>query len=608
MSQWAEYLYTTFADAYRRPGMAGLLDAFLDFKEEAAEPTSGRHGGATVAAAPAAPPPPRHLPRGHGRPPHAQRAALRGHGGQTGRPRQPDDAHRGRAGSTAEYPLPAAGEVDEPPARVVNPSNIDAATSGGNSKRFVLLPVGNGDITPTRGATRSSTAPSNCNPGRAQLFAALDAAALVWSRAMLQPGRHQPAVDGRVRQPGRDALLVPHLRRVLPHGAPGLQAPGQPPLGGGREAHPGHRLPSKFIGALCDDTFAKLFPLSPSTTRCARSWAGARAQRHVGRAAVVHLRRHQRRGRDAAQRRAPRAALDAVGLYDPPTACRPTRGSRTTTWASRRCTTGLPLGLQRLVRVGELQPWLKYACRYQPPRTGESCLYPSRSTAARPSRATSCRTASSGDAHADAKRHERLVFGRFGFTAPLRIGKQLGLRRGPAAGPLLGNYRPTPTATSSSARCPPRRPSTRPTPATTRAPHRRALASCNHGTEEASAPRVVRNLYRLYVDTYKCMGLDPEDEGVPVVMGFAPAPVTTKEDRPIVLYAGTLACVNAKIEEFCASHANRNESVCKMYKQVYLNDAALLYTRPPPSGGASCTTQHLRARLKRGPTPASSST
>ena len=107
-----------------------------------------------------------------------------------------------------------------------------------------------------------------------------------------------------------------------------------------------------------------------------------------------------------------------------------------------------------------------------------------------------------------------------------------------------------------------------------------ALASCNHGTEEASVPRIVRNLYRLHVDTYECMGAKPDDDGVPAIMGFLPTPVNdAKADRPILLYAGTLACLNTKLERFCSSEGNKDERVCPMYKQVYLNDATLLFTR-----------------------------
>ncbi|MEC7097864.1 MAG: hypothetical protein VXW74_00285, partial [Candidatus Thermoplasmatota archaeon] len=106
-----------------------------------------------------------------------------------------------------------------------------------------------------------------------------------------------------------------------------------------------------------------------------------------------------------------------------------------------------------------------------------------------------------------------------------------------------------------------------------------ALASVNPGTEDPSVPRIVRNLFRLYVDTYSCAGVRSDDDTVPAVMGFTPHAVTTKEDRPVILYAGGLSCINSKLEEFCASGANRGERVCFNYKQLYLNDACMLYTR-----------------------------
>ena len=106
-----------------------------------------------------------------------------------------------------------------------------------------------------------------------------------------------------------------------------------------------------------------------------------------------------------------------------------------------------------------------------------------------------------------------------------------------------------------------------------------ALASANHGTEEGSVPRIVRNLYRLYVDTYECMGANPDDDGVPAIMGFLPSPIARKDDRPIILYAGSLSCLNTKLERFCNSGDNKDEKVCSIYKQTYLNDAALLFSR-----------------------------
>ena len=75
------------------------------------------------------------------------------------------------------------------------------------------------------------------------------------------------------------------------------------------------------------------------------------------------------------------------------------------------------------------------------------------------------------------------------------------------------------------------------------------------------------------------MGASPDDDSVPVVMGFLPTPVNGKDDRPVTLYAGSLTCINTKLEQFCASDANRGERVCQLYKQVYLNDAAILYNR-----------------------------
>ena len=93
-----------------------------------------------------------------------------------------------------------------------------------------------------------------------------------------------------------------------------------------------------------------------------------------------------------------------------------------------------------------------------------------------------------------------------------------------------------------------------------------------------SETRVVRNLFRMHVDSYKCSG-GTKGEGVPMVLGFEAKAVQSKTDRPITFYAGTLPCINSKLERFCASEKNRGEKVCALYKQVYFNDATLLYTR-----------------------------
>ena len=47
-----------------------------------------------------------------------------------------------------------------------------------------------------------------------------------------------------------------------------------------------------------------------------------------------------------------------------------------------------------------------------------------------------------------------------------------------------------------------------------------ALASSNAGSSEGSETLIVRNLFRMYVDTYDCMSHSPDQDGVPVIMGF----------------------------------------------------------------------------------------
>jgi hypothetical protein len=86
-------------------------------------------------------------------------------------------------------------------------------------------------------------------------------------------------------------------------------------------------------------------------------------------------------------------------------------------------------------------------------------------------------------------------------------------------------------------------------------------------------------MFRMFVDTYKCMGSKADDDGVPVVVGFLPAAVSGPNDRPIVFYAGSVTCINSKLATFCSSEANRAERVCQLYKQAYLNDATLLLSR-----------------------------
>jgi hypothetical protein len=87
-------------------------------------------------------------------------------------------------------------------------------------------------------------------------------------------------------------------------------------------------------------------------------------------------------------------------------------------------------------------------------------------------------------------------------------------------------------------------------------------------------------------------------------MGFVPTAINSKDDRPVTLYAGSLSCLNSKLERFCNSPQNRGESVCAIYKQVYLNDATLLYTRMLRQERRKLMhmNNYQRAAMKRGPT------
>jgi hypothetical protein len=106
-----------------------------------------------------------------------------------------------------------------------------------------------------------------------------------------------------------------------------------------------------------------------------------------------------------------------------------------------------------------------------------------------------------------------------------------------------------------------------------------ALGSCNPGTQDISMTRAARNFFRLHVDTYKCAGKERNSDGVPVILGYVGKPVNLPEDKPILFIAGTMNCINTQMSKFCNSKANSNEQVCPMYKQLYHNDATILFEK-----------------------------
>ena len=107
-----------------------------------------------------------------------------------------------------------------------------------------------------------------------------------------------------------------------------------------------------------------------------------------------------------------------------------------------------------------------------------------------------------------------------------------------------------------------------------------ALSSCMHGTEEMCRTRAVRNLYRTFVDSYCCMENSDDAESAPVVLGFLPQPVYSNEnDRPVVFYAGTLACTYSMLEAFSTKLKNYGNAKVPdaLVRLSHFNDATLLY-------------------------------
>lgn len=253
-------------------------------------------------------------------------------------------------------------------------------------------------------------------------------------------------------------------------------------------------------------------------------------------------------------------------------------------------------------RASHFQDWIENACKYQTPKTSDNhCYYPFSQYGGTPVQADFIRHRVELSDR-PTRRHKQLVYNRFGMTNPLRLGQQF-TDNGYLQDMFSRKYRPHAQLSSA------QRDMTKADVvwisnfmSYARVHSIIALASCNHGTEEGSVPRIVRNLYRLYVDSYECMGVSPDDDTIPCIMGFLPTAVNGPEDRPVVLYAGSLSCLNTKLERFCSSDANRNERVCQLYKQVYLNDAAILFNRLSRQARRQLLhdNNYARAILKRG--------
>ena len=453
-----------------------------------------------------------------------------------------------------------------------------------DDQRLVVLPVSGADYDRFKDPIHNGMA-YNYNLFRPQFFSVLDAAGLLWhAREFVNPADSNRPKDYEDGQPSdmhpwctglcetfvraREVFLRDHKDKLWEVEV---------------KKNPGMALPTETIGQMCDESWSRYFPLLPANHELRKELAKIRALDYMwgtlpayhGGSFSVHNSGAWMPLSMAHQVR----LLDSVGLFDHK------YHVPRNPWLAHGGE-----GISRVFnqsyhsvyyndsyRASHFREWLKQACRYQKPNKG--CFYPFSQYGGTPVEADFVHHRVEKPERQVEARHKQLMYNRFGFHAALRLGQQFhdtGLLQDLYSfkyrqfADLSVEQRAMPEATALY-------------PSNFLAYARNhaiiALASCNHGTEEASVPRTVRNLYRLYVDTYECMGANPDDDGVPAIMGFLATPIKTKEDRPVVLYAGSLACLNTKLERFCSSPANKGEKVCQMFKQVYLNDATLLFTR-----------------------------
>lgn len=485
--------------------------------------------------------------------------------------------------------------------------------------KFSLIPLGKERYGATPATFTKSTMISNAlyntDVTHPQMFAMLDAAGLLWhSREFHNPSDcNRPPPFTELGQ----CDTMHYWCRTLAESfvtAREMWASknSSEPWEAAVKVHPQSSFPSNLIGSLCDRSWRKYFPLLPNDHLLREDIRRVRAMNIIWGTLPTYSPTTDMTGSTGAWM--PLSVshqmklYNTVGLYDEKYRI------PLNPWSSHNGH-GISLVFNQSYhsyshtdsyRAAHFQDWLVSACRYQNPHMQEpGCAYPFSQYGGTPVEADFLpHRVQRPKYEAHMKRHQQLVYNRFGFTRPLRIGQQYH-DTGLLQDMFQFSYRPYADLSRDQ-----------------RAMNRAdevfisnfmsyarthaiiALASCNHGTEKMSEPRVVRNLYRLYVDTYECMGSNPDDDGVPVVMGFLPTPINKREDRAVTLYAGSLSCLNTKLERFCHSDKNRGERVCTIYKQVYLNDATLLYTRMLRQERRKLLHDNNfnRAIMKRGPT------
>ena len=388
----------------------------------------------------------------------------------------------------------------------------------------------------------------NYNLERPQFFAALDAAGLLWhARRFVNPAdANRPEADKENPQPGDVHPWVECLLQTMVYSRQLYRSEYERELWEvDVKKAPSRALPTSHIGALTDDEWKRAFPLLQSkhplreTIRRMRAmevmWGTLPAYdsgthgAHSGGAWMPLSVAHQVR------------LLNHVGLFDDK--YRVPRNP----WNAHE---GQGLGsifnqsyhsvyYTDCYRAKHFRQWLKHACAYQ--FKTDKCHYPFSQCGGTPVLADFERHRCEAPEEGEEWRHRMLMRNRFGFTGAMRVGRlfnDTGLLQDFLSYEYRAHARLDPDQREVSK-------------ATTIWPSNflayarthaiMALASCNPGTQSISEPRVVRNLYRTFVDTYECAG---SDDGVPVVMGFLPSAVSSTSDRPITFYAGSVPCIN----------------------------------------------------------------
>lgn len=436
---------------------------------------------------------------------------------------------------------------------------------------------------------QSCAAVVNNDPTRAQLFSMLDAGAILWNaRKYFNPADANRPEETELGCCDDVHYWVRYMLEAFIYAREQakLKHPNNLYETSVKKA-PADFFPSSYHGAMCEDTFKRMFPLiSPSHSirqdlRKMRAlsimWGeleGYRMRPNAPRTSGAWMPvsvLHQNK------------LLREAGLFDE------TYKVARNPWCGHGKTRGLCAVFNQsyhsayytdCYKATHFEEWQQFALRYQrPSNDGKKTYYPFSQCMGSVVTADFTPHRVEKPLPTVEKRWNELVYNRFGNTKPLRIGQQSWTDSGMLQDMYNFEYR-------ASART---------------APEQRGLKTDavyisnfmayarNHaliglscgviGGRSASAPldMVTRALYRFHVDSYKSLSASSTTESVPIIVGMVPSDQIgyAGTDHPITCFAGSLPCINTKLQKACRANA----SLCKSYQVTHLNDAALLCAR-----------------------------